>query len=179
MEIQHEATTYYCLIKYQEKLLMWANKKSVQSTFDSWKCQLLCNKMSKVENSYKLRLKTILKQHNFNVNMAQMNKNWCMQILISVHMDRFAYIQNLLICKLKFALGLNQVQISRICIWCKFCICVQIHSHGQICTREYICIYANLSMWKLQVLSPSGLTADKGPSFSLHSNYTGVGMFSI
>ena len=27
---------------------------------------------------------------------------------------------------------------------CKFCIRVQIHSHGHICTREYICIYANI-----------------------------------
>ena len=100
--------------------------------------------MSKVENSCKPRLKTILKQHHFNVNRAQKNKYSCTQILISVHMDRLAYMQNLRICKLKFALGLNQVQISRICIWCKFCIRVQIHSHGQICTREYICIYANI-----------------------------------
>ena len=100
--------------------------------------------MSKVENSYKPRLKTILKQHHFNVNRAQMNKYSCTQILFSVNMDRFAYMQNLRICKLKFALGLNQVQISRLCIWCKFCIHVQIHSHGQISTREYICIYANI-----------------------------------
>ena len=42
------------------------------------------------------------------------------------------------------ALGFNQVQISRICIWCKFCIRVQIHSQGQICTRGYSCIYANI-----------------------------------
>ena len=54
----------------------------------------------------------------FNINIAQMNKYSCTQILISVHMDRFAYMQNLRICKLKFALGLNQVQILRICIWC-------------------------------------------------------------
>ena len=100
--------------------------------------------MSKVENSYKPRLKTILKQHHFNVNRAQMNKYSCTQILFSVNMDRVAYMQNLRICKLKFALGLNQVQISRLCIWCKFCIHVQIHSHGQISTREYICIYANI-----------------------------------
>ena len=34
-----------------------------------------------------------------------MNKYSCTQILISVHMDRFAYMQNLrtYICKLKFA----------------------------------------------------------------------------
>ena len=95
--------------------------------------------MSNVEKSYKPRLKTILKQHHFNVNRAQMNKYSCTQILISVHMDRFAYMKNLRICKLKFALGLKQVQISRICIWCKFFIRVQTHSHGQICTREYIC----------------------------------------
>ena len=99
--------------------------------------------MSKVENSYEPGLKTILK-HHFNVNRTQMNKYSCTQILISIRMDRFAYMQNLCICKLKFALSLNQMQISRICIWCKFCIRVQIHSHGQICTREYICIYANI-----------------------------------
>ena len=58
MEIQHETTTYYRFIKYQGKLLMWVNSKNVQNTFDSWKCQLLCNKMSKVENSYQPSLKT-------------------------------------------------------------------------------------------------------------------------
>ena len=79
MEIQHETTTYYCFIKYQGKLLMWADSKIVQNTFDSWKCQLLCNKMSKVENSCKPRLKTILKQHHVNVNRAQMNKYLCVQ----------------------------------------------------------------------------------------------------
>ena len=63
----------------------------VQNTFDSWKYQLLCNKMSNMENSYKLRLKTILKQHHFNINGAQMNKYSSMQILISIHMDRFVY----------------------------------------------------------------------------------------
>ena len=117
MEIQHVTTNITDFnTKYQGKLLMRANSKIVQNTFDSWKCQLLCNKMSKVENSYKPGLKTILKQHQLNVNRAQMNKFSCTQILISVHMDRIAYKQNLRICNLKFALGLNQVQISRICI---------------------------------------------------------------
>ena len=116
--------------------------KNCTKYFDSWKCQLLCNKMSKVENSYNHSLKTILKQYHTNVNRAPMNKYSCMQILFSVHMNRFAYMQNLHICKLKFSLGLNQVQISRICIWCKFCMHVQIHSHGQICTGEYIFIDA-------------------------------------
>ena len=91
--------------------------------------------MSKVENFYKPRLKTILKQHHFYVNRAQMNKYSCTQILISVHMDRFAFMQNLHICKLKFALDLNQVQISRICIWCKFCIRVQIKNQKQVPLR--------------------------------------------
>ena len=103
-----------------------------RESFDSWKCQLLCNKMSKVENSCKPRLITILKQHHFNVNSYYS----CKQNLNSVHMNRFAYMQNLRICNLKFVLGLSQVQISRICMWCKFCIRVQIHSHGQICKRE-------------------------------------------
>ena len=109
--------------------------------------------MSKVVNSSKPTLKTILKQHHFNINRAQMNKYSCMQIFISVHMDRFVYIQKLRICKLKFALVLNQVQILRISIWCKFCICVQIHSvtdlhmwvYLHIC--KYLRTYANLSMW--------------------------------
>ena len=130
------------LLNIKGNCLCEQTKKIVQNTFDSWKCQLLCNKMSKVED--KLRLKTILKPHYFNVNRTHMNKYACTQILISVHMDRVAYMQNLRLCKLKFALGLNQVQISRICIWCKVCIRVQILSHGQICTREYICIYANI-----------------------------------
>ena len=97
--------------------------------------------MSKVEHYYKHRLKPILKQHHFNVNRAPMNKYSCIQILISFYMDRFAYMQNLRICNLKFAIGLNQVQITRICIGCKFCIPLQIHS---LCTSEYICIYANI-----------------------------------
>ena len=50
--------------------------------------------MSKVDNSYKARLKTILKQHHFNVNRAQMNKHSCTQILVSVHM------YNLHVCKI-------------------------------------------------------------------------------
>ena len=86
-----------------------------EKTKKLYKILLLCNKMSKVENSYKPTLKTILKQHHFNVNRAQMDKYSCTQILITVHMDRFAYMQNLHRCKLKFALGLNQVQISRMC----------------------------------------------------------------
>ena len=48
-----------------------------------------------MEHSYKPRLKPILKQHHFNVNRAQMNRYSCTQILISVHLDRFAYMQNL------------------------------------------------------------------------------------
>ena len=104
----------------------------------------VCSKWPKVENSYKPRLKTILKQHHFNVHKAHMNKYSCTQILISLYMDRFAYMQNMRICELKFALDLNQVQISTICVWYKFCIRVQIRSHGQICTREYIYIYANI-----------------------------------
>ena len=102
------------LLNIKGNCLMWANWKIVQNTFDSWKCQLLCNKMSKVEHSYKPRLKTILKQHHFNVNRAQMNKYSSRQILISVHIDRFAYMQ-ICICKLvstrckfqEFAYGAN------------------------------------------------------------------------
>ena len=109
MEIQHETTTYYCFIS--RELFIWANSKIVQNTFDSWNCHLLCNKMSKMDFFYKPRLKTIWKQHHFKVNRAQMNTYTCTHILISVQMDRFAYMQNLRICKLKCALDLSQLQI--------------------------------------------------------------------
>ena len=87
--------------------------------------------MSKVENFYKPRLKAILKQHYFNINRAQMNKYSCTQILISVHMDRFAYMQNLrttCICKLKFAHGLNQEHFQEFAIGANFeYVCKSIH----------------------------------------------------
>ena len=96
-----------------------------------------------MENSYKPRLKTILKQHHFNVNRAQMNKYSCTQILISAHMDRFAYMQNLRICKLKFALGLNKVQFSRTCIWC---VCKSIHMDrfAHVSIFAYMQIFAHV-----------------------------------
>ena len=63
--------------------------------------------MTKVENSYKPRLKTILKQYHFNANRAQMNKylvstkykfqefaygkNFA-YVCKSIHMDRFAHV---------------------------------------------------------------------------------------
>ena len=84
---QRHITAYYI----SREIAYMANSKNVQNTFDSWKCHLLCNKMSKVEKYDKPRLKTVFKQHHFNVNRAQMNKYSCTQILISVHMDSFAY----------------------------------------------------------------------------------------
>ena len=44
------------------------------------------------------------------------------QILLSVHMTRFAYMQNLHIHKIRFAFGLRQVQIFQLLHTCKFCI---------------------------------------------------------
>ena len=147
MEIQHETTTYYCFIKYQGKLLMWTNSKIVQNTFDSWKCQLLCNKMSKVENSYNPRLKTILKQHHFNINRAQMNKYSCTQILISHGQiciyAKFAYMQIEIFTWSQPGenfKNLHMVQILHTCAnpftWTDLHICKYLHT------------YANLSMWK-------------------------------
>ena len=62
--------------------------------------------------------------------MAQIDKYSGMQILLSGHMDRFARMQNLRIRKLRFALGLDQVQNLRIRGL------DQVRSHGQICLRE-------------------------------------------
>ena len=71
------------------------------------------------------------------MNMAQIDKY--SHILLSGHMDRFARMQNLRIRKLRFALGLDQVQkfaytqkwkncghmdrfayVSKICVYTKF-----------------------------------------------------------
>ena len=68
--------------------------------------------------------------------MAQINKYSRVQILLSGHMDRFAYMQNLRIRKLRFALGLDQVQILRICKFCVYAKEEKLRSHGQICLRE-------------------------------------------
>ena len=46
--------------------------------------------------------------------MAQIDKYSRMQILLSGHMVRFARMQNVRIRKLRFALGLDQVQNLRI-----------------------------------------------------------------
>ena len=84
-----------------------------------------------------------------------MNNYSCPQILISVHMERFAkfaYMQ-IEICTwpqpgANFK-NMHMVQILHACAnpftWTDLHR-VQIHSHGQICTHEYICIYADLSM---------------------------------
>ena len=59
-----------------------------------------------------------------------------MQILLSGHMARFAYMQNLRIRKLRFALGLDQVQILHIRKFCIYAKKEKMRSHGQICIRE-------------------------------------------
>ena len=68
--------------------------------------------------------------------MAQINKYSRMQILLSGHMDRFAYVQNLRVRKLRFALGLDQVQILHIRKFCVYAKVKKMRSHGQICLRE-------------------------------------------
>ena len=68
--------------------------------------------------------------------MAQINKYSRMQILLSGHTDRFAYMQNLRIRKLRFALGLDQVQILNIRKFCVYAKVEKLRSHGQICLRE-------------------------------------------
>ena len=64
----------------------------------------------------------ILKQCYFNNYSALSNKYSSVQILLSVHMTRFAYTQILRIRKMRFALGLRQVQIFQLLHMCKFCI---------------------------------------------------------
>ena len=68
--------------------------------------------------------------------MTQINKYSRMQILLSGHMDGFAHMQNLRIRKLRFALGLDQVQILRIRKFCIYTKVEKLRSHGQICLRE-------------------------------------------
>ena len=64
----------------------------------------------------------ILKQCHFKIYLALLNNYSRVQILLSVHMTRFAYMQNLHIRKMRFALGLRQVQIFQLLHTCKFCI---------------------------------------------------------
>ena len=61
--------------------------------------------------------------------MAQIDKFSRVQILLSGHMDRFAYMQNLRIRKLRFALGLDQVPILHIR---KFCIYAKVENCGHM-----------------------------------------------
>ena len=68
--------------------------------------------------------------------MAHINKYSRMQILLSGHMDRFAYMQNLRIRKLRFALGLDQMQLLHIRKFCIYAKVEKLRSHGQICLRE-------------------------------------------
>ena len=64
----------------------------------------------------------MFKQCKFNIYTAQLNKYSRMQNLLCVHMTRFAYMQNLRIRKMRFALGPRQVQIFQLLHTCKFCI---------------------------------------------------------
>ena len=58
-----------------------------------------------------IRIIPILKQCYFNNYSALSNKYSRVQILLPVHMTRFAYTQILRMRKMRFALGLRQVQI--------------------------------------------------------------------
>ena len=62
--------------------------------------------------------------------MAQINKYSRVQILLSGHMDRFAYLR---IRKLRFALGLDQVQSLRIRKFCIYAKVEKLRSRGQMC----------------------------------------------
>ena len=66
-----------------------------------------------------------------------MNKYSCTQILISVHMDRFAYMQNLRICKLfqDFAYGANFAYV------CKF---FHMDRFAQVSIFEYMQTFAHV-----------------------------------
>ena len=68
------------------------------------------------------RIIPILKQCYFNNYSALSYKYSCVQILLSVHMTRFAYMQILRIRKMRFALGLRQVQNFQLLHVRKFCI---------------------------------------------------------
>ena len=68
------------------------------------------------------RIIPILKQCYFNNYSTLSNKYSRVQILLSVHMTRFAYALILRIRKMRFALGLRQVQIFQLLHACKFCI---------------------------------------------------------
>ena len=74
--------------------------------------------------------------------MAQNNKYSRVQILLSGHMDRFAYMPNLRIRKLRFALGLDQVQILRIC---KICIYAKVEKMRSFAYVSKICVYAKFA----------------------------------
>ena len=80
----------------------------------------------------------ILKQCHFINYSALLKKYTRVQILLSVHMTRFAYTQTLHIRKMGFALGLRQVQIFQLLHACKFCIRELMRTHGQICVRMQI-----------------------------------------
>ena len=97
------------------------------------------------------RIIPILKQCYFNNYSALSNKYSRVQILLSVHMTRFAYTQILRIRKMRFALGLRQVQIFQLFHTCKFCIRESMRTHGQICVRTqilHICkICIHMQIW--------------------------------
>ena len=94
--------------------------------------------MSKVEHSYKPRRKqywnniiSTLIGHTWT--NTHVRKFWFLFTWTDLHYAKFAYMQTE-ICTWS----------QPICIWCKFCIRVQIHSHGHFCTGKYICKYANI-----------------------------------
>ena len=74
--------------------------------------------------------------------MAQIDKYSRMQILLSGHMDRFARM-HLRIRKLRFALGLDQVQNLRIRKFCVFAKVEKMRSHGVNASK--ICVYAKFA----------------------------------
>ena len=63
-------------------------------------------------NEIVYRIIPTLKQYHFNNYSALLDIHSRVQILLSVHMTRFTYMQNLHIRKMRFAHGPRQVQIS-------------------------------------------------------------------
>ena len=86
-----------------------------------------------------------LETMSFQDYLALLNKYSRVQILLCVHMTTFAYMQNLHIRKMRFALGLRQVQIFQLLHTCKFAYvskCVHMERFAYVCK---FCIYAKFA----------------------------------
>ena len=136
---------------------MWANSKIIQNPFDSWKCQFLYNKMSKVENSYKPRLKTILKLQTASFQRVIGHK-WT-----NTHVRKFWFPftwTDLYVYKIFVYANWNLHLASARCKFQEFAYTKILHTCANPCTWtdlhtwvylhicKYLHTYANLFMWK-------------------------------